>query len=416
MKSQITVCVICSLFSFSSFAQSPYTAENIPLLNPYNGLQFGVGVPLVTPLTSINGFVGYINKDASGFWAKRFGVRADFAFSNPLRFHGKVDGDDIVINARALGFKHGIRLEDVISPISISSAAGPIDVELDGTKAALMLKNRYLGGLIDFYPFGDAWFFGGIRLSGGYYVGKMDLDVTAYSINNLPTPDGFVYAVNSGTNVIAMLPAGTKTSASVHWNYNGPYAGLGFDIGVFRGFKLYLDAGVVFAKAPQLHDNNLYIPERSVQACIEVNGVCDQWGYIDIRDPHMARDALLSQLISGLLSNPVYNGVDYSAVVSQIPSDVFDAVIGWLGSGNPAANRPTWVDNLISGGIGAGIGIEDIVNQIEIAASGYAAAFDMEGVTAEYLRTRADFVDNANSIMKDLRFVPMVRLGVMYRF
>ena len=30
------------------------------------------------------------------------------------------------------------------------------------------------------------------------------------------------------------------------WEYRGPYVGTGFDIGLFAGFKIYVDAGVVF--------------------------------------------------------------------------------------------------------------------------------------------------------------------------
>jgi hypothetical protein len=35
-------------------------------------------------------------------------------------------------------------------------------------------------------------------------------------------------------------------TAKLDWEYRGPYLGTGFDIGLFAGFKIYVDVGVVF--------------------------------------------------------------------------------------------------------------------------------------------------------------------------
>ena len=40
-----------------------------------------------------------------------------------------------------------------------------------------------------------------------------------------------------------------KGTATAKWDFDGPYAGLGFDLGLFSGLKIYFDAGVVFTDA-----------------------------------------------------------------------------------------------------------------------------------------------------------------------
>ena len=106
------------------------------------------------------------------------------------------------------------------------------------------IKSHHFAALIDFYPFGDTWFLGGIRISGGYYFGNMDIsaDLTG-AVSELPDSE-FAFELNgqnykySGNSV--------HGAANLDWNYNGPYLGAGFDIGLFAGLKIYFDAGVVF--------------------------------------------------------------------------------------------------------------------------------------------------------------------------
>lgn len=47
-----------------------------------HGIQIGVGL---SATSGLNGFVGYANKDFDSFWAKRFGVRFDFASTKPVK-------------------------------------------------------------------------------------------------------------------------------------------------------------------------------------------------------------------------------------------------------------------------------------------------------------------------------------------
>ena len=195
------------------------TESEIDTTNPEikfpHGLQIGVGV---SATSGLNGFVGYANKNFDSFWWKRFGVRFDFATTAPLK--SVIDsGIDSIMG-------DGIELGD---GLSINNGS---------------IKSHDFAALIDFYPFGDTWFLGGIRISGGYYFGNMDIsaDLTG-AVSELPDSE-FAFELNgqnykySGNSV--------HGTANLDWNYNGPYLGAGFDIGLFAGLKIYFDAGVVF--------------------------------------------------------------------------------------------------------------------------------------------------------------------------
>lgn len=195
------------------------TESEIDTTNPEikfpHGLQIGVGV---SATSGLNGFVGYANKNFDSFWWKRFGVRFDFATTAPLK--SVIDsGIDSIMG-------DGIELGD---GLSINNGS---------------IKSHHFAALIDFYPFGDTWFLGGIRISGGYYFGNMDIsaDLTG-AVSELPDSE-FAFELNgqnykySGNSV--------HGTANLDWNYNGPYLGAGFDIGLFAGLKIYFDAGVVF--------------------------------------------------------------------------------------------------------------------------------------------------------------------------
>ena len=181
------------------------------------GLQFGIGV---SPTSGLNGFIGYNNKNFNSFWAKRFGVRFDFATYSPIK--NKLNSE---IN-ESIGAE-GIKIEDNLSIDTVT------------------LDAKHYGALIDFYPFGNTWFFGGWRLSGGYMMGKLDLDGKIHGKN---IGSGIEFKLNGVTYVYT----GTEMhgTATGDWNYKGPYAGTGFDLGIFRGFKLFMDMGVVFANKP----------------------------------------------------------------------------------------------------------------------------------------------------------------------
>ena len=189
------------------------------------GMELGVGI---SGTSGANVFVGYNNKKFDSFWWKRLGIRFDFASTKPVK--------SLIDNMVDKYMDDGIEIGD-----NLTITDGKI-------------KSQHMAALVDFYPFGDTWFLGGWRLTGGYMLGKMDVDA------NLK---GTVEGLPAGT--IEFEFAGTKYrylgnevygTATLDWKLNGPYAGTGFDLGVFHGFKLFLDAGVVFTnKAAELDLN-----------------------------------------------------------------------------------------------------------------------------------------------------------------
>ncbi len=188
-----------------------------------HGLQLGIGV---SPSTGLNGFVGYNNKNFDSFWAKRFGIRFDFATTSPVKSYINKGIDQVMGD-------EGFEINDEISIV-------------DGS-----IKAKHMGALVDFYPFGNTWFLGGWRITGGYLVGKLDVDADLKgSVDGLPA--GTVEFEFDGTKYryIGNEVYGTATA---DWKFHGPYVGTGFDLGLFWGIKIYMDAGVVFTnKAAEL--------------------------------------------------------------------------------------------------------------------------------------------------------------------
>lgn len=188
-----------------------------------HGLQLGIGV---SPTSGINGFVGYNNKNFNSFWAKRFGIRFDFATTSPVKSYINKGID------QAMG-DEGFEINDEISIV-------------DGS-----IKAKHMGALVDFYPFGNTWFLGGWRITGGYLVGKLDVDADLKgSVDGLPA--GTIEFEFDGTKY-RYLGNEVYGTATADWKFHGPYVGTGFDLGLFWGIKIYMDAGVVFTnKAAEL--------------------------------------------------------------------------------------------------------------------------------------------------------------------
>lgn len=199
-----------------------------------HGLQLGIGI---SPTTGLNGFVGYNNKNFNSFWAKRFGIRFDFANYSSIKS---------TLNKRindSIGDK-GFEIKDSLN--------------IDNFK----LNAKHYGALIDFYPFGDTWFFGGWRISGGYFTGKLDLDADIHGTQKIGKIefelDGKTYSYD-GTQM--------RGKTMIDWKFNGPYLGTGFDLGLFWGAKMFVDAGVVFSN----HSAN-------VDLDIPLDGLKDEFG------------------------------------------------------------------------------------------------------------------------------------------
>ena len=196
-----------------------------------HGVQIGAGV---SATSGLNGFVGYVNKDAESFWGKRFGVRLDFATTRPMKSTINNLIDDVVGD--------GI---DVGDNLTIT------DGKMEATHYA---------ALVDFYPFGDTWFFGVWRITGGYAFGDMNM-----SANIAGAFDGAAnrYEFELAGQKYAYSGNSMNGTAELDWEYRGPYLGTGFDIGLIGGFKIYLDAGVVFTnRAAQI---SMDVPFENLQ-------------------------------------------------------------------------------------------------------------------------------------------------------
>ena len=189
-----------------------------------HGLQFGIGV---SPTSGLNGFVGYNNKKLDSFWAKRFGVRFDFASFSPIKNKLNTKIND------AIG-EDGIEIDDSLSVENVT------------------LNAKHYGAIVDFYPFGDTWFLGGWRLSGGYMIGNLDFDANILG----QQVDGKIeFELNH--NKYHYADDERHAMASLDWKYKGPYVGTGFDFGLLWGFKIYMDAGVVFTNKSAQVDLNI---------------------------------------------------------------------------------------------------------------------------------------------------------------
>lgn len=196
------------------------------------GLQFGLGA---SATSGVNGFVGYANKNFDSFWWKRFGGRLDFATTSPIQ-----SSIDSAIKSQ---MGDGV---DVGDGMTINS----------GTIGA-----QHFGALLDFYPFGNTWFLGGWRLTGGYMFGNMDVSAKLTSnVEGMPS-DPMEFELNG--EQYRYTGGQMKGTAAVNWNYAGPYLGTGFDLGLLWGIKIFMDAGVVFtSKTAQA---NLNVPLSQLQ-------------------------------------------------------------------------------------------------------------------------------------------------------
>lgn len=193
-----------------------------------HGVQVGLGA---SATSGLNGFVGYANKDFDSFWLKRFGFRVDFASTRPVK-------------------------SAINSAVDSAMGSSGIDIGDNLTINDGEIKAHHVAALVDFYPFGNTWFWGGLRLTGGYYTGKLDVDANlSGKIDGLPS-DAFEFKLME--NLYRYTGNSVHGTARADWKYSGPYLGTGFDLGLFAGFKIYMDAGVVFtSKTAQL---NLDVP------------------------------------------------------------------------------------------------------------------------------------------------------------
>ena len=107
-------------------------------------------------------------------------------------------------------------------------------------------------------------------MSGGYYGGQFD--VTAHVAGGDENGE-----FGLGHNRYKYANGAFQASAMANWNYNGPYVGTGFDLGVFAGFKIYFDVGAVFTR--KVAKLSLDVPEDDLY---KWNG--SEWALVDPDD------------------------------------------------------------------------------------------------------------------------------------
>ena len=146
----VGICVAGGLLSVAAMAGD--TSNSFP-----TGLQLGVGV---SATSGLNGFVGYVNKNFDSFWWKRLGVRFDFASTKPVRSQIKS---------------------------LIKEYVGDEEIEVNDNITVLnpALKAKHVAAMVDIYPFGNTWFLGGWRLTGGYYVGDLQVSASMHATGDL---------------------------------------------------------------------------------------------------------------------------------------------------------------------------------------------------------------------------------------
>ena len=228
------------------------TVKEEKIINPKarfpHGIQLGVGM---SATSGLNGFIGYNNKNFDSFWAKRFGIRFDFATMSPIK--SSVNKE---INKTA-GDKDGIKINDTLKMDNIE------------------INAKHYGAIVDFYPFGDTWFLGGWRVSSGYFVGKMDLDAEIFG-----KPDDGKIEFELNDHKYYYVGDEMHARVMADWKYRGPYLGTGFDMGLFWGFKIYFDAGLVYTGRPAKFDLNAPInglENESHVAIVEGSAEHDQF-------------------------------------------------------------------------------------------------------------------------------------------
>ncbi|MDR2269073.1 MAG: hypothetical protein LBD94_02715, partial [Rickettsiales bacterium] len=402
----------------------------------WRGWEIGVGVPLVLPATGYNGFIGYMNKKADSWLGRRFGARFDFQIPNALGADAVLkdngNGYDVDVAGEVLFWKpkfDGVATVDQVK-FDIDDDNTDDIIDLNGAKAKFALKNQFIGGMIDLYPFGDTWFLGGLRLSGGYYTGRMDVGLNVNIPNDFPN-GGYKYNIGSGSDkVVAKVKSGSRIAADVKWKYSGPYAGLGFDLGVFRGFKFFMDAGVVFAKPPKVSRSNLTMPV--FQACYEISGNCDGWVNFDMNKKPIAKDLtkdILGQVIKANVEG-AFGGSDFADIKDKIIAQyggnpnidygsVANDIMNFLDySGNTnsykAANPTHWITELLNKA-GDAADVSDALDEIKKEWNNPSSDFNSTDLQQQIDDAWNDYekgIDDINKSLKDMRFMPIIKIGV----
>ena len=400
------------------------------------GWQFGAGLPLMMPMTGYNGFVGYVNKKSDGFWGKRVGGRLDFQIPSPLAATGKFvensahDGYDLNAEGKILFYKIKLNKIQKIAKEDLKIDDNN-EVKLSGANAYIGLKNWNIGGLVDFYPFGDTWFLGGLRLTGGYYVGRMSFDLTT----SMPENPLKFYLDESDTSptskrIDLKIPKNTKVATNLKWRYSGPYMGIGFDLGFMLGVKFYMDMGIVYSAPPTVSRGDAKLP--TVLACYNSGSGCNaDWIKFDLNSS-TAPD--VSDLTAQVLGQVIKGNVDVLSPATQAAlavelGDIHNGdynqlgadIIYWLGDKSLGAdnNAPEWLKTLLSDSIGdtaAKDALNAIKDQWGSSGSGFNEDLQQKINDAWIKDTDLTKINDAIRDFQFSNFMPIIKLGFMYRF
>ena len=190
-----------------------------------DGISIGVGA---SALGGINILAGYRYLDSTSLWGK-IGTRFDFSDTAPLKSAIDSAIDHIM--------RDGVDVGD--------------GVKIDEGK----LNSSHYAVMVDFYPFDSGW-----RLTTGLMWGNLELDTLIKGeIAEIPS-ERFYFYINgdhyyyNGNRF--------RGGVAIDWDFYGPYFGTGFDIGLFCGVRLFLDAGIVLANRPAYLD--LDIPHEQL--------------------------------------------------------------------------------------------------------------------------------------------------------
>ena len=88
LMKKISILALMSVFAIPAFASdfnvTPTQHQQVTKTEHgfLHGVQIGAGL---SATSGLNGFIGYVNKDFDSFWAKRFGLRFDFATTKPVK-------------------------------------------------------------------------------------------------------------------------------------------------------------------------------------------------------------------------------------------------------------------------------------------------------------------------------------------
>lgn len=402
----------------------------------HHGLQFGAGVPVT--LTGYNGFVGYANKKSDNWFGRRLGARLDFQIPSTLNANATLSANgneyDVDVDAKLLFYKRNFdNAASIDGDFDIDIDGTPYDINLDGANGSIALKNQNIGAMIDFYPFGDTWFLGGIRLSGGYYTGRMDLSIHAtLGDNDLLNPEYVYDGIGNGDKILANIRGKSRVGADLKWKYSGPYAGFGFDLGIFRGFKFYLDAGMVFAKPPKVSRSNITAP--TLYACYQVSGgTCAPEDRIHF-DLNSKPDVtmLTKDVLTQVIKQNVENNADFATIQNALETEygvsidygaVGNAIFDFLEcSGSTAdcfAAGPSWMNDIYGSGIADVQEIRDSLDKVRTEWDNITDATNTDSFQSQVDDAWADYeqgIADLNDSLKDMKFMPVVKVGVMYRF